>query len=320
MKKNSSIVVGPKIRYFAHSFGVVHVRRSKVLTVFLPTLITMSLLGGGLLGLDSYQSYRSSKQVLRASNLPSVSEKTPKKESPQNKPKSTNAREDKELVKVIDKKLESMPAGTSWSVSVRDLKSERMANINSDRKHDAADLYKMFLLAPLEAKQDAVYWKNKLSSRQAIGVCVETMIKTSDNDCGLAVGKYVGWQAFDSANQGLGFSKTKINPSNKHQTTAREAADLMYRLQTSQLLSDKARRIVFDGLYGQKHRLGIPTGCGPSCLVGNKTAENNSVKHDMAVVTHGSAKYIIVIMSTGTSWAQVGDVAKAIDSALLPDS
>lgn len=172
-------------------------------------------------------------------------------------------------------------------------------------------------MAPLEKKLSADYWKSRLGN-QTINSCVEAMIKKSDNDCANAVGNYAGWKTIDPLNQGLGFTKTKINAKDNQQTTARETADLLYRLQNSQILSDKGRRVFFDAFYEQQHRYGIPAGCGQDCLVGNKTGESNNVKHDAAIVTHGSTQYVVVIMSTGANWAQLADVAHTIDLAMLP--
>jgi beta-lactamase class A len=209
-----------------------------------------------------------------------------------------------------------MPKNQKWSVFIRDLNSERMVSINADDRMQSASLYKLFLLPPLENKLPAKNWNSRLGAH-TINDCVTAMIRVSDNLCGEAVGNYVGWQYIDKYNQNVGFTKTKIG-SSAQQTTAREVGDLIYRLQNAQILSDKARRLIFDGLYGQKLRMGIPTGCGEECLVGNKTGEDGPVKHDVAVVTHNSAKYVVVIMSENASWSDVASVAHTVDQALLP--
>ncbi len=273
----------------------------------------LMLVGGGIYGFDLYQK----RQVLqRADSSPvvaDIAEKEPAVDPQQPK----QATEDKGLADTIQKKLDTMPKNTQWSVSVRDLKSERMANVNADTSTEAASLFKLFLLPSLEKKLSADNWKVKLGGKTT-AACVEAMIKVSDNDCAVAVGGYINWKSIDDYNRGLGFTATTVNSKTVQTTTSREVSQMLYRLQNSQILSDKARRIVFDALYEQKYRSGIPAGCGQECLVGNKTGENGPVKHDAAVVTHGASQYIVVIMSTNASWAQVADVAHTVDLSMLP--
>lgn len=312
MKKQKGFVKGPKVSYFKHGLGVVNAKKSRVKFGVSVSMSLALLATGGFYGIQ----YRASHVALRQ-DKPVVASQASTESDPKQKVAPKRAQEDEALAKKIDRKLAEMPKGTTWSVSVRDLNSERMANVNADKTHEAASFYKLFLLAPLENKLDASKWSNHLN-RQNIKTCVEMMIKVSDNDCGVAIGNYVGWQNVDTTSASLGLKKTKINNAVQQNTTSREVSELMYRLQNSQLLSDKARRIVFDGLYEQKFRDGIPKGCGPNCLVGNKTGDNGKVRHDAAVVTHGSAKYVVVIMSTGGTWQQVADVEHLIDEAMLP--
>jgi beta-lactamase class A len=238
-------------------------------------------------------------------------EQTDKKEAPK------RAQEDAALAKLIEKKIKEMPKGTKWSVSVRDLNSDRMANVNADDQFEAAGLSNLFLLAPLEGKVGADQWNNRLAGKPA-STCVEQMLKATDNKCAEAIASYVNWQSIDGTNRGLGFKNTKMESAKSQQTTSRDVSEVLHRLQTGQMLTDKARRVVFDGLYRQKARDGIYKGCGVDCLVGNKTGESDKVRHDAAVVTHGPAKYIVVIMSSGGSWQQIADITQTIDVAMLP--
>lgn len=242
-----------------------------------------------------------------------------KAEQAQNKfgEQSYTVREDEKLAEAILKKTQSMPASTEWAVSVRDLKTGRMANVNSDKIMPSASLYKLFLLAPLEKKLPADNWRIKIN-RFSVNECVIAMLKVSDNDCADALAGYSNWNKIDSINSELGFKNTKINKQNSQTTTTRDVAELMYRLQTSKILSDKGRRTVFDALYEQKYRDGIPAGCGEQCLVANKTGEIDNIKNDAAIVSHSGGQYVVVIMSKNTSWKQVAEVASFVDRELMP--
>lgn len=314
MKQKNRAIRGPKIQYFNHNFGVVNARRPKTLTVFLPTLVTVFVIGSVFFGFGALQN---SRLAQRADDKPKVVVQQPAADEAEARPKSKEAREDKALAKTIEIKLKTMPRGTKWAVSVRDLNSERMANINADQQEEAAGIHNLFLLAPLEKKLHAEHWNSKLG-KQSIAACVEQMIKKSDIDCANALGGYAGWKTIDSYNQTIGFTKTKISSKDDQKTTARETANLLYRLQNSQILSDIGRRAFFDALYEQDYRYGIAAGCGQDCLVGNKTGESSKVKHDAAIVTHNKAQYVVVIMSSGANWAQLAEIAKTIDQAMTP--
>lgn len=315
MKRNKQLLSGPSVRYYEHTVGIVNKKRSVFLTVFLPVVLVLGLLGGG--GLFGYNYYKNNQPVRQSVETPAVVQTLAAAEEEPIIQKAVQAKEDKQLAALVREKVDEMPKNTKWAVSIRDLNSGRMANVNADNKMESASLYKLFLLAPLEKKISADYWKSSLG-KQSISACVTAMIKVSDNDCGNAVGTYTGWKNIDVLNQSLGFVNTKVNTKDGNVTTAREVSELMYRLQNSQLLSDKARRLVFDALYEQKYRSGIAAGCGSECLVGNKTGEIDNVRHDTAVVTHGSTKYVVTIMSTGGSWSQIADIARTVDDAMNP--
>lgn len=316
MKRNKKLYSGPGVRYYEYNSGIVNTKRPVFLAVFLPVLLFFSLVGWG--GVYAYNSYQENRPVLQSNDAtaPQVQTVAVAEEEPTAQ-KAFQAKEDKQLASLIREKVDGMPKNTKWAVSVRDLNSGRMANVNADSKMEAASLYKLFLLAPLEKKISADYWKSSLG-KQSISSCVTAMIQVSDNECANSVGTYTGWKTVDVLNQSLGFTNTTVNTKDGNKTTAREVSELMYRLQNSQLLSDKARRLVFDALYDQKYRDGIPAGCGQECLVGNKTGEIDDVRHDTAVVTHGGAKYIVTIMSTNGSWKQIADIAHTVDGAMNP--
>lgn len=313
MKSKKRSIRGPRIQYFRYGVGVVNAKTSR-LKVGAASVMSITLLATSIYG--GLHMYRVNQVALRE-NQQSQHEQKPEQSQTEQRESAKKAYEDEGLAKIINKKVKEMPRGTKWSVSVRDLKTERMANVNADDMREAASLYKLFLFAPLDAKLSAKDWKGHVKGK-SIESCAELMLKISDNDCAVALGNYASWKSIDTVNHSYGFKKTQLNSAESQKTTAREVSELMYRLQNSQMLSDKARRIFFDGLYRQKLREGIPTGCGPLCLVGNKTGELNNVRHDAAVVTHGEAKYIIVIMSEGGTWQQIADIARVVDQAMLP--
>jgi len=319
LKRNTKLISGRDIRYYNYHSGTVAKGRSRILTVILPICIVFAALGGG--GYFGYQQFNlmtSPQTVLQSNETPAQDPANIDEQDADNlSQQAFRLREDEKLSSEIANKIDDMPKSITWAVSVRDLNTGRMANINADRKMESASLYKLFLLPALEKKINADNWKSRLG-KGTINDCVIAMIKVSDNECPKAVGDYAGWKNVNPLNASLGFTHTNISDKVGNTTTARDVSEMMYRLQNSQILSDKGRRTVFDALYAQKFRSGIPKGCGQDCLVANKTGDIDNVKHDAAIVTHDNARYVVVIMTENGSWQNIADLAEQIDNIMLP--
>lgn len=320
MKTKNRLFSQKKVYYFSYKNGILQKGVNlPVLRVFATSFMAVAVLFVAGYNIHSfYVGQRSGKSFQQAVAEPEVSQAETAKDKLRTA--TTQAEEDKVLASVISEKLTSLPKGQQWSVYVRDLNTNRMASVAADESYDPASFYQLFLLPALENKVSADLWNGWRTriNNKPVSHCVDLMIRASDGVCGEAVGNFVGWDYADQVNQSLGFHKTKLSPDAARQTTAREVGDLMYRLQTSQLLSDKARRNLFDALYAQAHTDGIPAGCGVNCLVANKTGQNDTMHHDVAVVTDGEAKYIVVIMSKGASWQTLAEVERAVNTAMLP--
>ena len=318
MKRNTKLISGRDIRYYNYHSGTVARGRSRLLTLFLPLVLVFSALGGGgYFGYKQFNFITSPQTVLQSNEAPAEEPESLEEQDDSLAQQAFRLREDERLSNEIKKKIDGMPKSITWAVSVRDLNTGRMANINADRKMESASLYKLFLLPALEKKISADNWKSRLG-KGSINDCVIAMIKVSDNDCPRAIGEYAGWKNVNPLNASLGFTHTSISDKAGNTTTARDVSEMMYRLQNSQILSDKGRRTVFDALYAQKFRSGIPKGCGQDCLVANKTGDIDNVKHDAAIVTHDTARYVVVIMTENGSWQNIADLAEQIDNIMLP--
>lgn len=223
-------------------------------------------------------------------------------------------KQDTILEEHINTVLTSFPDEQKWSVYVQDLDTKRAVSINADQLYDAGSLSKLFLLAPLETKLTADKWSSRIANT-TVKDCVESMLKTADSDCSKSIGYMVNLDYADHFNQSLGYSKTKLNGT--AQTTAQEVGDLLANMKQGSILSNKARRAVFDALYAPKPSEGMATGC-ISCRTANKTAKTGAVTHDAGIVTHGKHNYVLVIMSKGGTTAQIAQITKAIEAELNP--
>lgn len=307
-----------RVYYFNTRHGVLHKKITAwyhLASGMMVLVLAFGVFKAGVIAVDHYNQNRetplSFERAQAGSHDRSDSESDEKlKDVP------TKAREDEQLAKGIKDKLKNVPEGHKWSVYVRDLNSDRMASIDADDKREAAGMGNLFATVALEAKTPSSKW-NYRAGGNTIQDCVQAIISFGDEDCYRSLKWYADLKNANSAIRGHGFEKTNITPDTK-ETTAREMGDLLFRLQNSQVLSDKARRVVFDGLYGSHMREGIAANCKDDCLTASIAGESEKVRHDSAIVTVGEAKYVVVIMTPGASWSQISDVAAHIQTTLKP--
>jgi beta-lactamase class A len=306
-----------RVVYFEHRHGVVQAKKKSVVRTMSGLMTVLVVFGGIGVGFTQYEKWQQNHTTAVSSQREDISVDTTKTtEADDLKKAPTKAREDELLAKEIKSKLKNIPGGQKWSVYVRDLNSDRMANVNSDQTYDAVSLANIFTVAALENKVPTSNW-GYTGGSQSLTKCVQEMISKKDSSCAKTVAQYADYKNIDSINESLGFKKTTVTDKKK-ETTARETGELLSRLQNSQVLSDKARRIVFDGLYGQKTRDGIPASCTDKCLIANIAGENKNVRHDAAIVTSGKSKYVVVVMTSGGSWSQIAEVGSTVRLALQP--
>ncbi len=225
--------------------------------------------------------------------------------------------QDKSLADAINKQLENYPIDQEWSVYVNDLDKGLSASINADKMYPSGGLYKLFLLAPLEAKIPASQWDYYWAGGYNISYCLSSALRSGDDDCTRQVGGYVNWDFANDYNKKLGFLKTDLGEGYRGVTNARETGQLLTQLKTSRLLSDLGRRQLFDAIYHQDFVAGLPSTC-EDCAVANESTETGEFVHDAGIITRGQKSYVVVIMSKGGSLNQIGQIARTIDKFLNP--
>lgn len=309
--KSSVFRVGKAVRY-TNKVGVIPKRR-----LWIPVLSMMvlfaSLGGGAYVNRYAIMSFIINDTIPRAQAI-APGEDTKPAPNAGDIAKAALQEQDELLATKISSKISEFPSKQEWSVYVYDINTGRSASINADKVYPAASLYKLFLLAPLESKMEFGNWKSRIGSTTVSG-CVQAMLQVSDNQCAQSIASVANWQYVDKSNEQNGFIKTKVAGRSGQQTTPREVGELLTRLKKGQMLSDSARRLVFDALYNQKYDKGIPRGCG-DCRTANKTGDINGYVHDAGVVTHGPNSYILVAMSKGGSFNQIAELTEVVDTQL----
>lgn len=226
------------------------------------------------------------------------------------------SRQDDNLKNLISEKISEFK-NSSWSVYVYDLKNDKTASVNATETMDAASLYKLFLLESLDQKLPYERWQYTWLTSQSISVCVDAMLQESDDPCAEDLSKYLDLNKVDAYNKKNGYKNTVFSDHfGGKQTTAEDVGKLFVNLKKGEILSDYARRYVFDALYQQQLNKGIAKGCG-DCRTANKQGELSNVAYDAGVITHGKRSYVLVAMTKGGNFKDITNLTKEIDAYLV---
>jgi len=227
---------------------------------------------------------------------------------------------DAKLQKLIEQWAERNP-NQDWGVSV-----EVLGDVPANAQYQAterfypASLYKLLITQSLSEKVPADEWDKRTvydyRGTHTYSQCVDLMIRLSDNPCGEAVGKAVGWPRIESRLGAIGLQNTKLNSQDNRFTTAADMSKFIRLLNDEPILSRRAKDQVLSAMKIQKFRDGIPAG-SPECTVYDKIGDLNGYKHDVALVECGDVTYALAIMSKGGSYKQIADLAKVINTYLI---
>lgn len=208
--------------------------------------------------------------------------------------------------------LKDLAASNGFGISVMEL-SGRSANVNGSKSFTAASTYKLYVayavFKQIEAGQ--MTWADAING-QTVASCFDAMIVKSDNPCGTGLGQRIGWQKIEDMVHGIGLTNTQLSP--KLTTTASDLGLFMYKLQNGSLVGPADQARLLDAMKRQIYRAGIPAGTGVA--VADKVGFIDNVIHDAAIVYGARGPYVMVIMTSNSSWGAIASAAKQIDAFL----
>lgn len=210
----------------------------------------------------------------------------------------------------------STMGASRWGAAVYDLDTNQwLAQINGDTAMESASLYKLFAAYSLAKTKSVDSWDTVSVAGHTLRECVDLMLRVSDNECGEAVAKYVGWRKNDQIIHAYGFMHTKLNMTPGPVTTANDTAQFMIDLYQNKLLDAASTEAIVTPLKNQRFRSAIPAGCS-GCVVANKTGNSAAVAHDVAIVDNGVHHYVVSIMTEGGSYQKIANIERAIEAVL----
>jgi len=209
----------------------------------------------------------------------------------------------------------------SYQVAIRELGGQgREASYNVSQQTVMASTYKTFLafVAYKQAENGALDLNMGLVNGRNIEQCIEVMIVNSDNDCPIALGKHIGWAKVDEIIAANGFSNVRLNNytaagrlSGDKLVNAREQASFLAQLSEGVLINQANTARLLDYMKRQIYRAGIPAG-SKGAVVADKVGFLEGYLHDVGIVYGPKSTYALVIMSKGSSWASISDLALAV--------
>ena len=212
--------------------------------------------------------------------------------------------------------LDNIAGSKGFGVTVATMYGTGMAaNANGSKQFEAASTYKLYVAYVVFQKinQGAMTWNDNINGKTA-AQCFDDMIVKSDNNCSKAlVAKVGGWQVVEDAMRGLGLGGTDLTGSTLL-TTANDLSIFLQKLQAGSLLNANDTARLLDTMKRQVYRAGIPKGTGQT--VADKVGFVNNVIHDAAIVYGPNGPYVLVIMTSNSSWSAIASIAAQINSYL----
>lgn len=213
--------------------------------------------------------------------------------------------------------VNDLVAGKDMAISVRRL-GDTGVHANGDKQYHPASTYKLFVAYSVLKRIDGggIGWDQPATNGQTVGQCFDNMIVNSDNACAEWFGGVkVGWAAVEGDARAIGASRTSFTKTKTFLSTTNDLALLLQKLESNQLgLSENSRSRLLNAMSRQRYRQGIPAGVGVA--VADKVGFLEAKLHDAGIVYAPSGVYVLVVMSDGSSWAAIADVANQINKQM----
>jgi len=204
----------------------------------------------------------------------------------------------------------------TYGMQLIELSSKRRrAAYNESHQFITASTYKLFVAYGTLKKIEAGEWQwsNASAGGRDTAACFDDMIVKSDNACAEALLERYGYNNLTRDIRALGLSSASGFIGDTPKSTAADLGLFMAMLESGQMPIQPANRDRFIGALKRNiYRQGIPAGA--SGTVADKVGFLNGLFHDAAIVYSPSGTYVLVIMTDGSSWANIAELTKQIEA------
>ncbi len=220
------------------------------------------------------------------------------------------------LSALIQQYAETHPG--AYGVSMVELGgSSRRASYNDTKQFTTASTYKLFVAySTLKRVEEGTWhWDDaNIASGRNLETCFEDMIAKSDNACAEALLYKVGQRNLTNEAHSIGCANTTFVSSDTIKTTAGDLVLFLAELRNGQILNQQSSRDrLLDAMSRNIYRKGIPAGLS-GISVSDKVGFLDGLLHDAAIAYSPTGTYVLVIMTEGSSWQSIADLAAQIES------
>lgn len=194
----------------------------------------------------------------------------------------------------------------------------RRATYNADMSFTTASTYKLFVAySTLKRIENGTWhWSDQINGGRDLAKCFDDMIVVSDNACGSALLNKIGFTNITNEARAIGCIHTSFLGSDGIKTTPSDLALLLAQLQTGQILTQQSSRdTLINAMKRNIYRQGIPA--GETAIVADKVGFLDSLLHDASIVYVPNGPYVLVIMTDGSSWANIAQLTRELEALRL---
>jgi beta-lactamase class A len=195
--------------------------------------------------------------------------------------------------------------------------ARRNASYDSTTTFTTASTYKLFVAYSilLRIERGEIKWTDPSFGGQSVSTCFNRMLQLSDNDCAVWFLLKVSYDGVNVDAHAIGAIHTNFNRNTGITSTPDDEAQFLAQLYTGQILGQQASRDRFiSTMKGNVYVAGIPTGI-PNADVADKVGFMDDLLHDAAIVYSKKGDYVLIIMTSDASWANIAELAGDIEAA-----
>jgi beta-lactamase class A len=203
-----------------------------------------------------------------------------------------------------------------YSIDFRTLNGNISASLSPYRLLPSVGVYRLYIASLVYGRVTA--GSTSLSSLtqtgQTVDICLDLMIRESDDGCTNALGALVGWGASDSLLKAQGFSSTTLTEG-ASLTTANDMSNWMVKLLQGSITAPWQADSLTTAMTRQVFRQGIPAG-SIGITVADKLGIYGRISNDAGIIYHPNGTYVLSVLSEGSDPGKIADLTNEINKVM----
>lgn len=189
------------------------------------------------------------------------------------------------------------------------------AQHNGNQQFVTASTYKLFVAFSTikRVETDKMKWDDaNIAGGRDLAKCFDDMIVKSDNACAEALIKKIGAKDLNADIKSLGLNSSGFRSDN-NVTTANDLKNYLTQLETGTMpIKPENRERLLGAMKRNVYRQGVPSGA--SGQVADKVGFLWGLLHDATIVYSPKGTYVLVVLTDGSSWANIADLTRKIEA------